>query len=82
MSGRRCKAIRRAFHALRGRAPGKTFWRPFFAHVPSEWRRLKKRHLRAASTSEAFFHERAVTTAHRDEARRRQKRKARRKAAA
>lgn len=48
MSGRRCKALRRAFLAVARRTPTKTTWRSSFdAYIPSEWRRLKKAALRA-----------------------------------
>ena len=55
MSGRRCKALRRAFQQKHGRAPGRArvsagirlgkLWLPSVAES-SEWRRLKKRHAR------------------------------------
>ncbi len=84
MNGRRCKALRRAFLAANGRAPRKAriewhraqFGLPILSTHPSEWRRLKKAHRRAAATSRTFDAERAVLAAHRLEVRRLQKREA------
>lgn len=42
MSGRRAKALRKAFQAKTGRTPAKTTWLAFDRYIPSEWRRLKK----------------------------------------
>ncbi len=79
MSGRRCKALLKAFVARHGRPPGRIRWIGWDRYVPSEWRRLKKAHNRAVSTSRTFRPERAVTAAHRDEVRRFVKRDARKR---
>ncbi len=52
------------------------FGLPILSTHPSEWRRLKKAHRRAAATSRTFDAERAVLAAHRLEVRRLQKREA------
>ena len=51
MSGRRAKALRKAFRAEHGRAPKKTRWQqfPVYGYVASEWRRVKKAYLHARS---------------------------------
>lgn len=75
----RQRAIRAAFAREHGgRLPERTRWRgDFGAWMPSQWRRAKKAHLRAASRSETFLAERAITAAHRVEVARLMKRAAR-----
>ena len=83
MSGRRCKALRRAFCKEHGRAPAKTTYegsRLFgfegggYRYIPSEWRRLKKAHRQPTSNAASI-----VLAAHRGEIRRMAKRDARKK---
>ena len=77
MNGRRCKTLRKLFRAEHGRPPEKARWTRWYEVVPSEWRRIKKTHLRATARPDRFSAERVVLTAHRDEVRRLKKRTAR-----